>query len=266
MARLPDAPELPGYVPFLKEWKRVLLRNAFAVSAGVHLAVFGYLANGVYTEQRVRIQAIHLPRLQSTRQLYFQNVPIIDVREGGGGQGVAESAPGPGEGPGRAETPPLAVPVPVPDDLLSDPEATIVSQDLAEYAGLISADEPDSSLGGGGGSGGGIGGGIGRGGGTGVGDGFGPLAFQTPPRPVKIIVPGYPKSLERQAGKVLFLILIDESGTVVDDRVIESTYSAAMDSVASLAVRQSRFIPAKQNGKSIRAWTRYEISFGRNVE
>jgi TonB family protein len=265
MNESPDIPRLPGYATYLRRWMRPLLRRAFLWSAAMHLVVFAGL--GFWWRARggsqIQPRRVVLREWQIPPRLFLHNVPII-LQEGGGGG--PDAPPGPGKGGMAVKTPPLAIPEPVPDDEVSNPEATIATQEEAKVAGIVTDVEGDSSGSGGGGGGGGSGGGYGGGVGTGVGEGegFGQAAFQTPPIPVKIILPGYPRSMGKKVSRVVFLILVDEAGNVVEERVFESSGFAAVDSLAAAAVRQSKFIPARQKGKSIKAWTRYEVSFRRD--
>ena len=98
--------------------------------------------------------------------------------------------------------------------------------------------------------------------GTGIGEGtgFGYAAFETPPIPVKIVMPPA-RSGGRKMSKVSLMILVDEAGRVTQDKIFESSGFALPDSLATDAVRQSRFIPARRMGKAILAWTRYEVRF-----
>lgn len=86
-------------------------------------------------------------------------------------------------------------------------------------------------------------------------------AFQTRPIPVRLVMPSIPKSMSKKVSGVKVLVLVDETGMVVEDRVIESSGFAMVDSLAVEAVRQTRFIPAKQKGKSIKAWTDLGVTF-----
>ena len=78
---------------------------------------------------------------------------------------------------------------------------------------------------------------------------------------MKIVIPGHPRSMGKGKRSVLFLILVDEAGSVVEEGLMEWSGLAAVDGLAADAVRQTRFIPARQKEKPIRAWTRYEVSF-----
>lgn len=264
MSDVPDAPRLPGYVAYLKQWAHLHFRKAFVWAATAHLLVFAALGVWWRISGGPGVEARRIPlREWQAPQLFMQNIPILLQEGGGGGPGSMESPPGPGKG-AAVKMPPLAVPVPVPDDEVSNPEATIATQEEAKFAGIVTDEKADTS-GGGGGGGGGSGGGYGGGVGTGVGEGegFGSAAFQTRPIPVKLVMPSIPKSMNKKISGVRVLVLVDETGIVVEDRVIESSGFATVDSLAVEAVRQTRFIPAKQKGKSIKAWTDLGVTFTR---
>ena len=258
MTESPDLSRLPGYITYLKQWRLPFLRIGFVWSATTHFCAFAILFFWLSWSGEPEVRQIRLREWESPQQLFLHDIPVI--LEGGGGRTGLEAPPGPGIGEVAVEIPPLAIPVPVADDLVA-PDATIVTQDKADLAGLMPDEHADTTGGGGGGGAGGSGGGFGGGVGGGVGKGFG--SFQTPPRPVKIVIPGYPESMGKEEKKVLFLILVDESGNVVENRIIESSRSTVLDRIAEEAVRKSLFIPAKQNGRFIKAWTRYEVTFGR---
>ncbi|OGG52133.1 MAG: hypothetical protein A3F84_05675 [Candidatus Handelsmanbacteria bacterium RIFCSPLOWO2_12_FULL_64_10] len=264
MNDLPEVPRLPGYGAYLKQWVRLHLRKAFIWSLSAHFVAFAALGVWWRMSGGVRVEArrIALREWQTPPQLFLRNVPIILQEGGGGGPGSMESPPGPGKGGAPTKTAPLAIPVPVPDDEVSNPEATIATQEEAKVAAFVTDEKADTSAGGGGG-GGGSGGGYGGGTGTGVGpgEGFGIAAFQTRPIPVKLVMPSIPKSMSKKVSGVKVLVLVDEAGMVVEDRVIESSGFAMVDSLAVEAVRQTRFIPAKQKGKSIKAWTDLGVTF-----
>lgn len=266
MNDLPEVPRLPGYTTYLKQWALLHLRKAFIWSTAAHLVLFGALgiwwriSGGPHLDRRLVLR-----EWQTTPQLFLRNVPIILQEGGGGGPGSMESPPGPGKGSTPVKTPPLAVPVPVPDDEVSNPEASIATQEEAKVASLVVDEKADTSAGGGGGGGGGTGGGYGGGTGSGVGEGegFGNAAFQTPPIPVKLVMPSIPRSMGKKVSGVKVMVLVDETGNVVEDQVFESSGFAALDSLAADAARQTRFIPAKQKGKVIKAWTVLGITFTR---
>ncbi len=264
MNESPETSRLPGYVGYLKQWMRLHLQKAFIWSLSAHFLLFaaGWVWWTLTGGPHVAVRTLVLREWQTNPQLMMQNVPVI-IQGGGGGPGSMESPPGPGKGGAPAKTAPLAIPVPVPDDEISNPEATIATQEEARTPAFLTDEKADSS-GGGGGGGGGEGGGYGGGTGTGVGEGtgFGNAAFETPPIPVKIVMPPQPKSMGKKTAKVSLMILVDEMGAVEQDRVLESSGFAALDSLATDAVRASRFIPAKRKGKAIKAWTKYEIRFG----
>ena len=68
--------------------------------------------------------------------------------------------------------------------------------------------------------------------------------------------PPYPVTARRQGlqGTVRLDLLIEADGSVAEIRMRESSGSAVLDRSVMTAVRQWRFIPARQQGQSVAAW------------
>lgn len=92
------------------------------------------------------------------------------------------------------------------------------------------------------------------------------IAFDEPPVLIHFVAPRYPK-LARQAGfegNVMVIVLIDETGDVLDARIGSSDVSAAMEEAALRAARQCRFRPAKQRTKPVKARVAVPFEFRLN--
>jgi protein TonB len=88
------------------------------------------------------------------------------------------------------------------------------------------------------------------------------VAYDTPPRPKKQIIPVYPE-IAKQAGiegTVILHLLIDTNGKVLRAKVLkgltEDTNKAAID-----AALKSTFYPAKQRDKPVKVWVSFPIKF-----
>jgi protein TonB len=81
------------------------------------------------------------------------------------------------------------------------------------------------------------------------------FAFDLAPVAVDLAVPVYPE-LARDAGiegKVTVIVLIDEEGKVIDASVENSDVTPAMERAALAAARKSRFDPARQGTRPVKA-------------
>jgi protein TonB len=89
--------------------------------------------------------------------------------------------------------------------------------------------------------------------GNGGGGGMGDVAFGSPngPRFLRKVVPTYPDFARRQEmqGTVLLRVAIDEQGRVVNIEILKKA-GYGFDEAAVKAIRESTFIPAKNEGKS----------------
>ncbi|MEE4311504.1 MAG: energy transducer TonB [candidate division KSB1 bacterium] len=94
------------------------------------------------------------------------------------------------------------------------------------------------------------------------------VPYDTPPQPEGGFAElqrrvAYPE-IARKAGiegKVLLQVKIDESGDVVDHKIVESLGNNGCDEAALNAVRSVKWVPAKQGDKSIAVWVAIPIVF-----
>jgi protein TonB len=129
-----------------------------------------------------------------------------------------------------------------------------VHSDMAESSGKSNpAGEQGMGSGSASGTGQGIPGGLAGRSGNGGGGGMGDVAFGSPngPRFLRKVVPIYPDFARRQEmqGTVLLRVAIDEQGRVVNIEVLKKA-GYGFDEAAVKAIRESTFIPAKNEGKS----------------
>lgn len=88
-----------------------------------------------------------------------------------------------------------------------------------------------------------------------------------PPRPVAGIAtnraPAYPEVARRRGeqGRVMLRVSVSADGTPLDVALAETSGHASLDSAALAAVRQWRFIPATQAGKSVPAIAEIPVRF-----
>jgi hypothetical protein len=85
-----------------------------------------------------------------------------------------------------------------------------------------------------------------------------PLLMDSPPQPTIIIDPGYPMDSIAE-GCVILQLQIDSSGRVQKTDVIQNIPS--LTSIATRAVSQWRFLPARQDGKAVPGTAIAVISF-----
>ena len=85
----------------------------------------------------------------------------------------------------------------------------------------------------------------------------------TAPQPVEQPPPTYPSRLRDRGitGYVVLSLLLDESGRIVQKKVIESKPPGEFDQAALDGVSNWRFQPAIYKGESVSVWTRQKIKF-----
>jgi len=88
------------------------------------------------------------------------------------------------------------------------------------------------------------------------------VPYETPPQPVKPIIPDYPEMARKAGieGMVVLLVLIDKEGKVRDVQVRKGI-GAGLDEAAVAAVRQTPFTPAIQNSRPVAVWMSVPIRF-----
>ena len=89
------------------------------------------------------------------------------------------------------------------------------------------------------------------------------VAFDTPPRAIRTEKPEYPE-LARQAhaeGLVIVQVTIDETGRVINARVIKSDTIQSLEEAAVKAAYKCLFKPAKQRDLPIKVRLAYPINF-----
>jgi len=80
------------------------------------------------------------------------------------------------------------------------------------------------------------------------------------------IKPGYPeKGVELGVdGKVVLLLLIDETGVVKDVSVMEANPEGVFEESALAAFREARFVPAQKNGRAVKSRVLIRVSYELN--
>lgn len=88
------------------------------------------------------------------------------------------------------------------------------------------------------------------------------VVYDDPPVPTKTVSPVFPdfeKKMKIQ-GTVVLDVEVLANGNVGAIEVVKSV-SKGLDEAAISAMRQTKFQPAKSNGKAVAVWMRYPISF-----
>lgn len=86
----------------------------------------------------------------------------------------------------------------------------------------------------------------------------------SPPRPLHLVVPKVPESVDRKKARgqiVHLLVEVLPDGTVGEVRIEQGTRFAALDSVAARSAREMRYMPATRDGTGVTQWTRYDLVF-----
>jgi TonB family protein len=89
--------------------------------------------------------------------------------------------------------------------------------------------------------------------------------YDTPPKPLELVSPEYPRSLKREGtqGNVVVAFTVDTRGRVQDVEVREATNSE-FESAAVTAVRKWRFKPALRDGEPVQVRISQRLDFTAN--
>jgi len=86
-----------------------------------------------------------------------------------------------------------------------------------------------------------------------------------PPATVSRTLPTYtPKARTlKQEGTVLFRVLVDETGHVVDAQLVRGIAGSDLNDATLRAAKQWTYRPAVKNGKPVKVWKVEEVTFQR---
>ena len=89
------------------------------------------------------------------------------------------------------------------------------------------------------------------------------LAWDTPPELIEIVPPEYPRKALKDSteGYVDLVVVIDDSGKVVEAEVFQSQPPGLFESSAKMAVLQWRYKPAMQRDLPITVRTTQRVTF-----
>jgi TonB family protein len=81
---------------------------------------------------------------------------------------------------------------------------------------------------------------------------------------VNLVKPVAPRDAQGKAmyGVVTLGFLVGESGQVLDTELLKSSGAPEVDRAALDAIRQSRFVPPKRDGRTVQAWSRMQSIVG----
>ena len=86
----------------------------------------------------------------------------------------------------------------------------------------------------------------------------------SPPRPVHLVVPEIPGSVDKKRARgtaVHLLVEVLADGTVGEVRIEKGSRFAVLDTAALVAAREMRYVPAQRGGAGVTQWTRAEMRF-----
>jgi protein TonB len=275
--------DAPAEVRFLfQDAQKKRSAGAFAVSLGVHAAVFG-LAVWLAFNPSARDTAS-----QAFDKLNDQIVWLDTPGPGGGGGGGGNESPEPVKKVELKGKDKITVPVEKPPAIeqpkdkppenpiqnLTIPAQTLASADLAQAGAMEGIPTSDSlGLGRGGGAGTGQGTGIGSGRGSGLGEGWGggtgggayrPGNGVETPKLIREVKPQYTAQAMRAKiqGEVLLECIVQPDGSVGNIRVVRSLDSSfGLDQEAIKAARQWRFAPGTRQGQPVPVLVTIAIAF-----
>jgi len=84
--------------------------------------------------------------------------------------------------------------------------------------------------------------------------------FDKPPVPTKTPPPNYPSSLKGVNGMVAVVVIIDESGSVIEATVTKSS-DPAFESPSIDAIKRWKFKPAEKDGQAVKAKVTIPVRF-----
>jgi len=91
------------------------------------------------------------------------------------------------------------------------------------------------------------------------------VVYEEEPIPIKMVRPEYPENIKKDGiqGQVIVRAEVYENGSVGSVEILQSldSSSGGLDESAIKAVKQWRFIPAKNKGKPVAVWVTFPISF-----
>lgn len=89
------------------------------------------------------------------------------------------------------------------------------------------------------------------------------IPYDTPPKPLTPIRPKYPVVAQEAGivGTVIVMVFVDKYGKVAETMVLKGIPNTGLNEAAMDALRKTRFIPAKQRGKSVGVWISVPVNF-----
>lgn len=219
-----------------------LWRDAYGRSwtIGLTLAVFAHV--GLF---------FFLPRQLGDR-LHEALIPAPSVFVSAGSEGVEMEVVSM-RPPSPEEPQPTPPPEPEPEE---EVEEVTPSEDVSEEVTVAEVTEPASDTEG-----------LEEGAPEGEGDEQpvgGGGGFVSPPRPIHLVVPRLPRSIDKRKARgeaVFLLVQVLSDGTVGEVRVEKGSRIEALNVAALTAARQMRYIPASRGGIQVSQWTRAEMRF-----
>ena len=84
-----------------------------------------------------------------------------------------------------------------------------------------------------------------------------------PPKALNRAAIEYPRSAKDKGltGYVIFNLLIDTEGNIIDKKILESVPSGVFDVVATAAISSWKFSPAQYKNKTVKVWAKQKIRF-----
>ena len=84
-----------------------------------------------------------------------------------------------------------------------------------------------------------------------------------PPKALNRGAVEYPRSAKDKGltGYVIFNLLIDKRGNIIEKKILESVPSGVFDLVASAAISTWKFSPAQYKNKAVKVWAKQKIRF-----
>ena len=89
------------------------------------------------------------------------------------------------------------------------------------------------------------------------------IPYDDPPQPLSDIRPVYPEIAQEAGieGTVVVQVFIDKKGRVQDTVILKGIPNTGLDEAAILAIRKTRFRPAKQRERPVGVWISIPVNF-----
>ena len=89
------------------------------------------------------------------------------------------------------------------------------------------------------------------------------IPYDDPPQPLSSIRPVYPEIAQEAGieGTVVVQVFVDKKGRVQDTLILKGIPNTGLDEAAVMAIKKTRFRPAKQRERAVGVWISIPVNF-----